>query len=133
VHGWRRRVLFVLLAYTAILVLWASRPWSDTRALVTPPDPTGAPGPTVFGTYDCPPLFSRAPEAPTVRDGSPYPPSGTPCGAQGGRRVLFFADLAVVAVAIVVLQRSGVRHQAAAELDRVGAGPGVEGERPIGP
>lgn len=126
-RGWRRRVLFGLLAYSAVLVLWASRPWSDTRLLVPPPG-AAAGAPPAYRTYDCPSLFSRGPTPPVAADPAAAAPSGPPCAAQGGRRVLFYVDLALVAVAIAGLQRSGVRHRAAAERDRARVAAAGESE-----
>lgn len=115
------------------MVLWASRPWTDTHALIAPKARSPA-----FAAYKCPSVFDhhagerlRELRVPTPARQQPdetlYPPRGTPCDEQGKHRVLFFVDIGAAGVAMLLLQRSGSRHRAATELENVPAVvPGAE-------
>ena len=117
----------MLLAYAAVTLLWATRTWTDTHALVAPPEVSPA-----FAEYECPSVFddhpgvrgrqfvSGAPEAAATIE-TEYPPAGTPCDEQGKHQVLFYADLVVVAVFMGLLQRSGAHHRAVTELENAQA------------
>ena len=99
----------MLLAYSVATVLWASRPWTDTQALVTPPEA----GEPVYADYSCPSVFSGAAGEPEARDPEPYPPQDDPCGEQTSRRVLFVVDLAAAGVGMALRQRASARYRAA--------------------
>lgn len=100
----------MLLAYCAGMLLWASRPWTDTERLVTPPEVGEQ-----FAGYRCPSVFSSATEAPEADEATPYPPADAPCGEQTSHRVLFVVDLAAAGAGMVLIQRSSIRHRAAAK------------------
>lgn len=108
---WRRRIFYLLLAYSAATLVWASRPWTDTQRLVTPPEVTNP----VFAEYPCPSVFSRAAGEPEAREPSPYPPAGRPCSERTSHRALFVVDLAAAGVGMALLQRSSSRYRAAAK------------------
>ena len=107
---WRQRILYLLLAYSVATVVWASRPWTDTQALVTPAEA----GETVYADYSCPSVFSGGAGEPEARDPVPFPPKDRPCGEQTSHRVLFVVDLAVAGVGMALLQRASARYRAAA-------------------
>jgi hypothetical protein len=109
VQRWRQRIFYLLLAYSVATVLWASRPWTDTQALVTPPEA----GETLYD-FSCPSVFSGAAGDPEARDPLPYPPTEKPCGEQTSHRVLFVVDLAAAGVGMALLQRASARYRAAA-------------------
>ena len=100
----------MLLFYSAAMMLWATRPWIDTQALVTPPGE-----PAAFAEFRCPSVFSGAvPADPDPVEEPAFPLSHRPCDEQTSRRVLFVADLAAAAAAMVLLQRASARYRAAA-------------------
>ena len=105
VQGWRRRIVLLLVVYVLAMVVWAFRPWSDTRALVTPEGE-----PQAFATFECPSVFGSGGED---RPEVPYPPVHEPCGEQGRHRVLFAVDIAAAGVGIALLTRNGTRRRAA--------------------
>lgn len=122
-HGWRLRIFLALGFYVAAMALWATRPWTDTHALVVPDN--RSPG---FAEYECPSVFGRGPgvkglqilsgsREPAQPDDPQYPPAGTPCDEQDKHRVLLVVDVAAAGIAMLALQRSSVRHRAATELD----------------
>ena len=106
---WRRRISYLLLVYCAGMLLWASRPWTDTQRLATPPEVAEK----VFAEYDCPSAFSGRPDDPQPNEPVQYPPADRPCGEQTSHRVLFLVDLAAAAVGFGLLQRSMGRYRAA--------------------
>lgn len=113
---WRRRIFYMLLAYCAGMLLWASRPWTDTQRLVTPPEvPLPLGEQFAFARYRCPSVFSSATEAPEANEATPYPPADKPCSEQTSHRALFVVDLAAAGVGMVLVQRSSIRHRAAAK------------------
>lgn len=93
----------------AAMVLWASRPWTDTERLVTPVGVDIA-----FAEYDCPSVFSSRARDAVPSEPTPYPPVHRPCGEQSRHRMLFVVDLVAAAVGMVLLQRSSIRYRAAA-------------------
>lgn len=111
-QGWRRRVFLVLLVYVAAMLVWASRTWTDTQALVTPPGI-----PPAFAKYECPAVFGGGPKDPAPSEETPYAPAGTPCDEQAKHRVLLIVDITAAGIAMALLQRSGARHRAATELE----------------
>ena len=108
---WRRRILYLLLAYAASMVLWASRPWTDTEMLVTPPGVEVA-----FAEYRCPSVFSGTTKEPRPVKETPFLPANRPCGEQGRHRVLFVVDVAAAVAGGALLQRSSNRYLAAARV-----------------
>ena len=125
-HGWRLRIFVALVLYMVFLVMWATRPWTDTHGLDAPDrEPAFAEFacPSVFG-HDAPvrgdQLLSGArPEGQT--EDPVFPVDGTPCSEQRNHRVLFVVDLAAAAAGMVLLQRSQARHRAADERHRAQA------------
>ncbi len=106
----------MLLAYCAGMLLWASRPWTDTQRLVTPPEvPLPIGEQFAFARYRCPSVFSGATEAPEANEATPYPPADTPCNEQSSHRALFVVDLAAAGAAMALVKRSSMRHRAAAK------------------
>lgn len=118
---WRRRIFYALVAYMAAMALWASRPWTDTELLVTPPD-----APPAFAEYRCPSVFGSGPAEPVASGETPYVPAHRPCGEQGRHRALFVVDMAVSAAGVVVVRRSLRRHRADA-LEPDGPDPAPAG------
>lgn len=115
-RGWRRRIFLVLLAYAAVTTLWATRPWTDTQRLETPPD-----APLQFAEYGCPSVFYAASDHPAASEEAAYRPDGAPCGEQSERRALFFVDIAAAVVGMLLLKRSSSRHRAAIVKDEARA------------
>lgn len=107
-QGWRRRVFFVLLAYSAAMLIWSVRPWTDTHAEVTPPEAD-----PVFAVYKCPSIFNARPENSQPEEELVYPLNGRACDQQETRRALAVIDAFVVVAGLILIVRSGVRHQAA--------------------
>lgn len=105
---WRRRIFYLLVVYSAAMILWAARPWTDTQALVTPPDV-----PLAFAEYQCPSVFSSGTADLEPSAETPYPPAKRPCGEQDRHRVLFVLDMAAAGAGMVLLQRSSARYRAA--------------------
>lgn len=119
-HGWRLRIFLVLAVYALGMVVWASRPWTDTQPLVAPDrEPAFAQFrcPSVFGSGDAVRgdqlLSGVRPEGQT--EDPVYPATGSPCSEQGTHRVLLVADLAAAGVGMLLLVRSHARHRAADE------------------
>lgn len=105
---WRRRIFYLLLAYSAAMVLWAARPWTDTQALVTPPGT-----PLAFAEYQCPSVFSSGTKDLEPAAETRFPPAKRPCGQQDRHRVLFVVDMAAAGAGMVLLRRSSARYRAA--------------------
>ncbi|MGI8686511.1 MAG: hypothetical protein ACR2MO_15720 [Acidimicrobiales bacterium] len=105
---WRRRLFSMLLVYCAAMVLWASRPWTDTVALETPAGASPA-----FVEYRCPSVFSSGTD-PEPAEEPAFPLRRRPCEQQGTHRALFVIDLAAAGVGMALLQRSSARYRAAA-------------------
>jgi hypothetical protein len=99
----RRYVVVALVAFGLSVAVWATRPWSDTKPLASPPGVKEQVPETV--KFQCGAPFGSAsvhgPQS-TVR-----PVVGTPCGQRDERRRLAFADvvLAVVGIGYVTLGR----------------------------
>jgi hypothetical protein len=87
--------LVVVIAWMAVVAFWATRPWSDTVALVVPKGK-----PAAFATFECSdPLGS--PATPTHHGTLRLSPARTPCSDRSQRRALALADLVLGAVAVV--------------------------------
>jgi hypothetical protein len=111
VTRWARIALVVLLAWMVAVVIWTSRPWSDTQALIIPP--TKKDVAPMFATFECSDLLGAA-STPVHHGTLRYPLSREPCRDRSQRRALAVADLGLGVIAIAGVAVLGRRRPAPA-------------------
>jgi hypothetical protein len=123
VSRWARIALVALIAWMAVVVFWATRPWSDTQPLKVPVGTKPA-----FTTYHCSAVFSAS--TPGVHEGvaATFPTTRMPCAERNHRREVTYLDagLGVVAIASVIVVGRRRRDAADAERDADADGPGPD-------
>jgi hypothetical protein len=109
VRGWRRLAIVGLVVFAAVIGAWASRPWTDTVPLRTPP---GVPTQSV--SFECGPPFGAATvNRPEKAPGSPYPLAAKPCAHRRARRNLAVSEIVLAGIAVLVLAAGGRRARSA--------------------
>ena len=110
---WRRVAIAGVLVWMLVVVSWASRSWSDSVTLTTPPGVEEQSRQFVCSA----PLDSRSAQ-PNGGDTSEYSLSRQPCEVHGERRwlAIFNIVLGVAAVAVLIWlgNRAASRKEAAA-------------------
>jgi hypothetical protein len=112
VRRWRRLAIVGLLVMAAVIGVWATRRWTDTVPLRTPP---GVPTQSV--SFECGAPFGAATTRRAERAlGAPYPLSAEPCAHRRARRNLVLAEIVLAGTSVLVLAAGGRRA-------RSGGGP----------
>lgn len=110
---WRRVAIAVVLVWTLVVANWASRSWSDSVTLTTPPGVEEQ-----SREFVCSTPFDANAAQPKDSNASEYGLSRQPCEVHGERRWLAMFDiglgLAGVALLIWLGARSSSRKKAAA-------------------
>ena len=113
-----------LLLFAGSIAVWAYRPWTDTRALKTPPKEESQ-----SVSFECAsPLGDNAPPNSRRTPSTSYPlvDDSPPCHLRQERRVLAVLNISLAAIALVVLIGRSLRQRSVGDLrDRVASSSGA--------